>query len=155
MSACSSAQPLSSSDAAYFPCIAPVNDVSTEELFQEGVKFYEEGDYTKAADRFTKAADLKFAAAQFWLGGMCIEGTGVPMDIRMGVDLVKDAANQNHPEAMHIFGNMCEKGYGGVPQSYEEALKWYRKAGKMLEPGALTDCIRMVVKMQHPTTTSP
>ncbi len=66
-----------------------------------GHECYEEGDYDKALEYFTKAAELGDAAAQYYLGRMYMEGKGVEKDNEKAVYHLEKAAIGGHPYARH------------------------------------------------------
>ena len=41
---------------------------------------------------------------------------------------IRNSAEAGDPVAQTAMGFLCEEGWGGVPQSYSEAAKWYKKA---------------------------
>ena len=67
------------------------------------------------------------ANAQYVLGLMYDNGTGVPQDYAQAVKWYRLAADQGHASAQFNLGVMYYEGQG-VPQSFPQALKWYRLA---------------------------
>ena len=76
-------------------------------MCQIGSKHFGEGDYDKAVEYFTKAAELGDADAHNELGNMYCEGEGVEKDEDKGVYHLKKAAIGGHPIARHNLG--CEE----------------------------------------------
>ena len=65
--------------------------------------------------------------AQFNLGWMYEDGTGVPQDFTEAARLYRLAAAQGHAAAQFNLGGMCKDGTG-VPQDFTEAARLYRLA---------------------------
>lgn len=72
-------------------------------------------------------ADKGDLAAQFDLGMMYLEGSGVLQDARKGVDLLTRAANQGDAMAQFNVGMTYYQGVKGVAQNYEKAIEWFTK----------------------------
>ena len=84
---------------------------------------------------FRKAADLGLPEAQFNLGLMYDNGTGVAQDYAEAAKWYRHAAEQGVREAQFSLGVMCDKGEG-VAQDYAAAVEWYRKAADLGLPEA-------------------
>ncbi len=82
--------------------------------------------FAEAAGWFAKAGH---AEAQFELGSLYVNGTGVQKDINEAAKWIRKAAEQGHAEAQRDLGQMYEAG-DGVPEDIAEAAKWYRKAAE-------------------------
>ena len=67
--------------------------------------------------------------AQFNLGGMYHDGTGVAQIYSEAARQYMKAAGQHHASAQNNLGVMHELGLG-VRQDYDEAARWYRKAAE-------------------------
>ncbi len=108
-------------------------------------------DYQEAVRWGRRAAEQGNADAQIFLGGMYWIGQGVPQDCQEGVQWFGRAAEQGDARAQMLLGGMYYKGSGsedyqeaqaqynlnfmycwgeGVPQDYQEALKWNRAAAE-------------------------
>jgi hypothetical protein len=74
-----------------------------------------------------QAADKGYAGAQFDLGAMYFEGSGVTRDYVEAVKWYRLAATQGNGRAQFNLGLMYAAGQG-VTQDYAEAIKWYRLA---------------------------
>ena len=101
------------------------SDVST--LLVMGNQFYNEKNYAKAFEYYTKAANQGNAQAQCNLGFCYDKGQGVAQSYTEAVKWYRKAADQGFARAQYNLGVSYEKGEG-VAQSYTEAVKWYRKA---------------------------
>jgi len=90
-------------------------------MFAVGKKHYNGGDYARAAEYWSKAAELGDAAAHFCLGGMdYAEGFGVQKDERKAVYHWEQAAIGGHPNA-RAFLAIHEKDNGRL----ERTVKHY------------------------------
>lgn len=82
----------------------------------------------KAVQYLKNAADLGKAQAALKLGDILSGNTvGVPEDKAAAAKYYVQAADAELPDACVRFGDCCFFG-SGVPQSYEEAVKYYQKA---------------------------
>ena len=71
-------------------------------------------------------ADAGSASAQFNLGVMYANGTGVAQDYPAAAGWFRKAADQGNALAQNNLGVMYDKGQG-VAQDYAAAVSWYRK----------------------------
>ncbi len=85
---------------------------------------YHRGDFKPAADAFQAMAEQGNARAQFFLGEMYLNGSGVPRDYALAFKWASAAAEQRDPDAQYTLGGMYESGKG-VPQDYVQARMWY------------------------------
>jgi uncharacterized protein len=77
---------------------------------------------------WTKAAEQGNVHAQLWLGAFYEQGRdGLKRDYAEAFKWLSMAAKQGQPDAQVTLGQMYENGEG-VPQDYELAAYWYRKA---------------------------
>ena len=76
---------------------------------------------------YRKAADQRYAAAQYNLGVMYSNGQGVPQDYAVAISWYRKAADQGNVLAQQGLGNSYLNGQG-VPQDYAAAVPWLRKA---------------------------
>jgi hypothetical protein len=74
-------------------------------MAQMGKKHYGEGDYGKALEYWTKAAELGDANAHFCLATLYYEGKGVEKDMKKAVYHYEQAAIGGHPNARSILAN--------------------------------------------------
>lgn len=84
-------------------------------------------DYKQAANWFSRAANQRYAPAQFNLAIMYKLGQGVDKSHPESVKWMQLAANQNHAEAQSHLGNMYYQGLA-VMQDYEMAYMWWSLA---------------------------
>ena len=68
-------------------------------------------------------------AAQYNLGIMYDNGTGIGQDYKEAIKWYTIAATQGHADAQYNLGFMYAKGQG-VKQDYKGAVEWYRKAAE-------------------------
>ena len=94
---------------------------------EKGAAAYKSGDYTTALREYTPAAKQGNADAQYSLGIMYDNGTGVIQDYRTAVKWWTLAAEQGHAYAQVNLGWMYNEGRG-VPQDYVRAHMWYNIA---------------------------
>ena len=76
---------------------------------------------------------------------LAILAAGQPLqDVQAAIDrkdyatalrIVRPLAQSNDPAAQSILGTLYALGYG-VPQSYTEAVNWFRKSAEQGHPGA-------------------
>ena len=97
--------------------------------FDEGVAAYERGDYATAVKEFRAVAEQGAPDAQYNLGFMYEDGTGVVQDYKEAVKWYRKAADRGHTSAQYNLGFMYDGGKG-VVQDYKEAIKWYRTAAE-------------------------
>jgi TPR repeat protein len=74
-----------------------------------------------------KQAEAGDAEAQFNIGSMYENGSGVKQDYAEAAKWYRKAAERGEARAQYNLGIMNQNGWG-VPQDYTEAVKWYRKA---------------------------
>lgn len=94
-----------------------------------GVEAYDRGDYGAAVEEWRPLAEQGVASAQFNLGHLYFEGSGVLQDYREAQKWYRLAAEQGHAGAQNSLGVIYAKGLG-VPQDYGEAVKWFRLAAE-------------------------
>jgi TPR repeat protein len=97
--------------------------------YQEGLSFYEAGNFAAAFKEWKVLAEQGDAAAQSNLGFMCRDGQGVVQDDKEAVKWFRKSAEQRYAAAQYNLGWMYERGQG-VVQDYKEAVKWYRKSAE-------------------------
>jgi len=98
----------------------PQRDVA--ELYQAAVA----GD-SQALQQLRTLGTEGEGAAQYNLGLIFENGTGVPQDYAEAVRWYRKAADQGLANAQYSLGYIYAGGQG-VPQDYAEAMLWYRKA---------------------------
>ena len=107
--------------AAAFPAAA--------QTFDETVAAYDRGDYATAFRGFRRLAEQGDAKAQYYLGALYEDGTGVPQDYARAVQWYRSAALKGDPEGQTALGYMHHTGKG-VPRDFSEAIWWYRRAAE-------------------------
>ena len=108
---------------------ALANSGCTPEDFSSGVSAYEQEDYPRALEIFTRLAEQGDADAQFALGVMYANGKGVPKDASQAAAWYRKAAEQGDAKAQFNLGLMYANGEG-VPKDASQAVTWYRKAAE-------------------------
>jgi TPR repeat protein len=103
-----------------------VSGASAQDI-DKGFAAYAAGDYQTAFKEFLPLAEGGDARAQYNLGLMYDNGTGVPQDYAEAVKWYRLAADQGNAIGRFNLGVMFNKG-NGVIQNYVEAAKWYRLA---------------------------
>ena len=88
---------------------------------------YREKAYTKAAELVRPLAEKGDAEAQYFLGTLYIEGTGVEQSDATAFLWFQRAANQGNAAAQYNLGASYATG-AGVAKSDVDAAKWFRRA---------------------------
>ncbi len=121
---------------------------------QEGGDQYQKGNYTRAFEYWTKAADLGDAEAHYQLSGMYFRGEGVEKEERKHTYHLEEAAIAGHPDARHGLG--CEEWNNGnteravkhliiaATQGYDDSIKGLMDAfkGGYVNRDVLTTALR-------------
>lgn len=94
---------------------------------EDGIAAYREKEYAKAAELWQPLAEKGDAAAQYHLGTLYAEGTGVRQNDTTAFMWFQRAANQGNPVAQYNVGASYAAGTG-VDKSDVEAAKWFRRA---------------------------
>ncbi len=100
-----------------------------EQLYKQGIDYYDQNYYKLAAEKFQQAADLDYREAQFQLADMYYDGKGLSQDSALAAQWYRKAARQGHVEAQYNLGGLYRFG-SGVLQNMEQATEWYRKAAE-------------------------
>lgn len=95
--------------------------------FQEGVAFYESGDYAAAVRRWQIPADRGHAMAQFSLGVAYATGKGVPLSLARAIQWWQAAASGGHLGAQLNLGLLYWRGEG-VEKDLTKARMWWQRA---------------------------
>jgi TPR repeat protein len=101
--------------------------IPANEICQLGHKYYNEENYTEAANLYRKAADKGNSIAQFSLGVCYFNGAGVEQNFTEATKWFRKAADQGDADAQYWLG-YCYEYRRGIELNYIEAAKWYRKA---------------------------
>ncbi|MBT3888655.1 MAG: sel1 repeat family protein [Nitrosomonadaceae bacterium] len=104
-------------------------NVATAGDFDAAAKAYQKRDYVTAITLFFSLADKGHATAQFNLGVMHENGTGVVQDFKKSVGWYRMAAEQGYVKAQFNLALMYEGGKW-VKQDYILAHMWYNLAAK-------------------------
>jgi TPR repeat protein len=94
-------------------------------------------DFQRARKWYTKAANKGNSAAQYKLGSMYQNGTGIEPNIHIAIKWYFAAAKQNHAQASYQLGLLYEKGFIGkkgqqiITQDYRKARRYYQTACKL------------------------
>lgn len=92
--------------------------------YQKGMDAANAGDYATALKELHPLAEQGLAEAQFILGGMYLNGRGVPQDYDEAVKWFRLAAEKGNASAQADLGGMYATGKG-VPQDSIMAHMWY------------------------------
>ena len=110
--------------------VPPASSVAaTLPSVEDGVKFYDQGNYDQALKVLRPAAEQGDAKAENYLGRMYSDGHGVQRDDQQAVQWYLKAAEQGHSGGQESLGGMYKNGYG-VGKDYQKAVEWYRKAAE-------------------------
>ena len=102
--------------------------------------FYDWRESDKWFESIKNAASNGNPQAQFELGNMYRNAIGVPRDYEQALIWLNKAAEQNHPDALFILGNIHEQGVNGAEKNLKKAAEYYRRAA---ENGNLTSMLRL------------
>ncbi len=92
--------------------------------FQEGLDAAENGDYKTALRELRPLAEQGKVEAQYFMGLMYQNGSGIPQDYKEAAKWYTLSAEQGFEIAQFSLGFMYQNGLG-VLQNYKEAAKWY------------------------------
>ena len=95
--------------------------------FSRGYNAARDGDYASAVRWYTFAADEGNAAAQYNLGVIYENGSGVAKQYKTAVRWYTLAADQGYAAAQYNLGVIYENG-SGVAKQYKTAVRWYTLA---------------------------
>jgi len=104
-------------------------DALDQAMNREATAAYERGDYDSALKILRPLADQGNARAQYNLGVMALNGTGVAQNDAEAATWFRNAAAQGNAAAQYNLGKMYLSGQG-VPRDNAEAAGWYRKAAE-------------------------
>src|SRR5579859_5772774 len=91
--------------------------------FSAGLKAYENHDYATALKQWQPLADRGSEAAEFNLGLLYYDGTGVPQNYSEAAQWFEKAADQGYVKAQYNLGEMYAVGKG-VKRDYVQSYKW-------------------------------
>lgn len=100
-----------------------------ESMFHVGELLYNSNppQVEKAVYWLSKAADAGDLASCSYLGGMYLDGLGVPRDVNLAAQLIQHAANGGLPRAQYLLGRMYTEA-AGVPYDFNQAVHWLTTA---------------------------
>jgi TPR repeat protein len=90
---------------------------------ENGIKAYDRKDYQQAYEQLLPLAEEGVDEAQFYVGGMLVDGMGVEADSTKGVYWLEKAAENRHAMAAKQLGNMYLSGFG-VPMDPQKGAKY-------------------------------
>ena len=93
-----------------------------------------EGEFTWAR----RAANLRYAEAEYWMGQMFEDGEGRPVDLQESFSWYQKAAEQGYAPAQLKLGEFYQYG-NGREENYQEAKKWYEAAAENGEGEAMAN----------------
>lgn len=97
--------------------------------FRDGLEAYQKKDYAKALRLWRSLAKKGHAKAQYNLGILYFQGSGVPKDVREAFKWFSKSAKQGYVKAQYHLGLMFFSGEG-IKQNDKEAVKWFQKAAE-------------------------
>lgn len=80
---------------------------------------------------YQQAAEGQDSSGLFGLAGMYAKGEGTDRDPRKAGQLIQQAAQLEHVEAMRVYAHALEHGQLGFESSPQSAAKWYLKAAEL------------------------
>jgi len=105
--------------------------------FAAGWRAYQQGDYASALRHWTELAEAGYSVAQYNVGVMYDEGTGVGRDPAKVIAWWNKAAKQGHLTAQHNLALLFIE--GGSEAEFSQAASWLqRAAGKGFAPSQYT-----------------
>ena len=102
---------------------------STDALYDEGKKLYDQKKYELAVKKLLPAAQKGHKKAQYRMGRCCDKGHGVPEDNKKAFFWYDKAAQQGHAKSQYQLGKCYLKGKG-TEKNTEKAKTWLLKAVK-------------------------
>lgn len=99
-----------------------------EPTLDDGIAFYQSGDYGKALDIFRRHADQGDRHGLHNVGHMYANGFGVDKDLREAARWFERAGHKGHVEAMVLLADLYA--VDGLPKNYAKAATWYLKAAE-------------------------
>ncbi len=94
--------------------------------FMKGWQAYQQGEFATALEQWTSSANDGDAVAQYNIGVMYDEGTGVERDVAKVIEWWSHAADQGHLMAQHNLALLfIERGGDG---DFDEAAFWLKRA---------------------------
>ena len=117
--------------ALLLACLLQPAAADVRDDYTQGLEAYRDGDFPRAVNYFSKAADNGYVKAQVELAEMYMKGDGVAQDSEEAAKLYAKAARQGNSTAQLSLAGLYERG-DGVRQDDEKAARWlYRAAARM------------------------
>jgi TPR repeat protein len=101
-------------------------------------------DFDKAAEWYTKAAQLGFVVAQYNLANLYYDGRGVSRDKKQAARWYTAAAQGGHAKAQFYLAQMYMDG-DGIDENKETGLSWFQKAAALGLPDAQHELGRRLI----------
>jgi TPR repeat protein len=89
---------------------SPANAAADQ--LEHAVQAYHANQYQKAYELMLPLAQQGESEAQFYLGGMLVDGLGIKADTSQGVYWLEQAVGNQHALAAQTLGNMYLSGHG-------------------------------------------
>lgn len=100
-----------------------------EEIYQQGMTHYNNGNLAEAVYALNKAANQGHAGAQNQLGLCFFNGQGVPQDAKRAVHWFYESAERGNSDGQYNLGLRFYRGEG-VPPDLVLAYQWFSLAAK-------------------------
>lgn len=86
---------------------------------------------------YQAAAEQNDAAGLFGLGNMYAKGEGTAKDPQQAGQLIRQAAEMEHLQAMRVYASALERGELGFAPDQAAAANWFHKAANLGDPVAM------------------
>jgi len=134
-----------------------------EEIYQQGLTHYNNGNLAEAVYALNKAANQGHAGGQNQLGICFFNGQGVPQDLKRAVHWFYQSAEQGNAEGQYNLGLRFYRGEGVPPdlvlahqwfalaaaQNHQEAVVNRNTINRKLTPDERTEAERLVSEWYH------
>ncbi len=100
-------------------------DFNSKDMYAQGVKLLEDGQYEKAVELLTLSADDGNVDGQYVLGNLYAQGLCVAQNLPLAVKYYTLSAKQGHGDAQYWLGYLCQHGYG-MDKDLQIAREWYQ-----------------------------
>lgn len=105
---------------------ASTKQIEMAELYNEGVEAFHRGDFAKAAECWSAGAEDDYPDAIVWLGFCYMNGKGVKLDYKRGLELYTKVADMGYTDVQ--FKLAREYFFGDhINVDYDKAFKWLDK----------------------------
>lgn len=96
--------------------------------FDDGYKYYKDGDYQKAYEVFYTLASNGDVKAQYNIATMTLQGKGVKADRKKAFEWYKKASIGGHGPSMYSIAKIYEQDARTNPELILDMRAWYEKA---------------------------